>query len=441
MTAPRVSLLRRTIEKLHKSWSFSISLLVHIIIVTIFGTTVLFKVSQEPPDFQNAESEAFVATSEPTATVPQQQPTEAMPPAPNITMTAAPANPQLFNAITTSAAAQANFSFNPMVMAAPNPTAATPSIEMSAAPKPGVTPFIAPALSKADAKAIMEFSSDWAKKDSGGGTRAREFVFTAYIGEYSGGNWDSTVKFTEDAQGKKKIQFGSLPNLLNFIKNRSNDRVKTNHAKVESIKLDSDEIFKKKPPFLFLTGSKDFKLSEAEVENLRKYVRLGGAIWGDSTVPGRNSRFDIAFRREMRRIIPDKDKDWEEIPKNHPIFDEKTGYFPEANRVPAGINYYQEPVYTLKIFDEIAIIYTANDYGDMWQVGLRPDGKIDDVKNKQDNFVAINTKIWSPGSSNNNTYLRNISPEAIEMTYKFGTNMVIHLLTRWEAKIKSAGVL
>jgi hypothetical protein len=441
MTAPRVPFLKRIIEKLHKSWSFSISLLAHIITVTIFGTTVLFKVSQEPPDFQNAESEAFVATSEPTATVPQQQPTEAMPPAPNITMTAAPANPQLFNAITTSAAAQANFSFNPMVMAAPNPTAATPNIEMSAGPKPGVTPFISPVLSKADAKAIMEFSSDWAKKDTGGGTRVREFVFTAYIGEYSGGNWDSTVKFTGDAQGKKKIQSGSLPNLLNFIKNRSNDRVKTNHAKVESIKLDSDELFKKKPPFLFLTGSKDFKLSETEVENLRKYVRLGGAIWGDSTVPGRNSRFDIAFRREMRRIIPDKDKDWEEIPKNHPIFDEKTIYFPEVNRVPAGINYYQEPVYTLKIFDEIAIIYTANDYGDMWQVGLRPDGTIDASKNKEDQFVALNSKIWSPGSPNNNTYLRNISPESLELTYKFGTNMVIHLLTRWEAKIKSAGVL
>ncbi len=31
----------------------------------------------------------------------------------------------------------------------------------------------------------------------------------------------------------------------------------------------------------------------------------------------------------------------------------------------------------MKIYGEIAILYTANDYGDMWQVGLTHDGKID----------------------------------------------------------------
>jgi hypothetical protein len=215
---------------------------------------------------------------------------------------------------------------------------------------------------------------------------------------------------------------------------RSKNKVRTNYDKVKAIKLDSQELFSVKPPFIFMTGSKDFRLTDAEVENLRKYVRLGGAIWGDSSVPGRNSRFDLAFRREMKRVIPDKDKDWEELPKNHPLFDARQAYFPEVIAVPPGINFYKEPVYALKIYGEVAIIYTANDYGDMWQIGLLPDGKVDMGRNEKGQLVALNEVIWS----NRNIYLRNISEPSLDLTYKFGTNLVLHLLTRWDAKVKSA---
>ena len=32
---------------------------------------------------------------------------------------------------------------------------------------------------------------------------------------------------------------------------------------------------------------------------------MGGAIWGDNALPGWGSRFDVAFRREMKRVVPD----------------------------------------------------------------------------------------------------------------------------------------
>jgi hypothetical protein len=35
-------------------------------------------------------------------------------------------------------------------------------------------------------------------------------------------------------------------------------------------------------------------------------------------------------------------------------------------------------------------------------------------------------------------YLRNLSKESLDVTYKFGTNLVLHLLTRWDSKVKSA---
>ena len=76
----------------------------------------------------------------------------------------------------------------------------------------------------------------------------------------------------------------------------------------------------------------------------------------------------------------------------------------------------------------------------MWQVGLTDDSKkIDDSKTGND-FVAINAGIWTPWDKllTNNSYIRNIDPASLDMTYKFGTNIIMHLLTRWESKTKSA---
>ena len=305
---------------------------------------------------------------------------------------------------------------------------------------PQVTPQakLPEGLSKSAAIAMGDFTKNWVPPGQArtGGTREREFVFTAYIGQYTGGNWNSTVQI---ANGK--IWNGSLPNLLDFMHTWSKNNVKTNYQNVKAIKLDSDQLFAGDietggpPPFIFMTGTRDFTLTEKEVANLQKYVRLGGAIWGDSSVPGHNSRFDIAFRREMKRVIPDVDKPWEALPANHPIY--TSAYFPEVKDVPAGLNFYKEQVYALKIYGEIAIIYTANDYGDMWQVGIDSKGQIDTRRNEKQAFVALNPTVWD----NRETYLRNISPQSLRQTYKFGTNMVIHLLTRWEEKLHAAATL
>ncbi len=421
--------LNSLIWKLKNSREFTISLLVHIIFVALFGGTVLFQAAQEPPDFEGEGG--FVAGGGEQVAAPP-QPTQQMPQTQDITATATPVSTSPINAITTTATSPMNFNMAQMVMAPPMPT--TPTATQMAAPKP-----VAPAggmsggMSGDDASAIKAFSQGWGKgSGSGTGTRSREFEFTAYIGQYSSGDWNSTISTVGYQKGV--INNGSLPNLLAYMSTRSRNRVETNFDKVRAIKLDSAELFSIKPPFIFMSGTKDFRLTADEVENLRKYVRVGGAIWGDSSVPGRNSRFDIAFRREMRRVLPDKDKDWEELPKNHPIFDKAKVYFPEVTTVPPGLNFFWEPVYALKIYGKIAVIYTANDYGDMWQIGLMPDGKVDLRRNEKNQFVAINQGLWD----NRGDYIRNLEEPALDLTYKFGTNIVLHLLTRWESKVKSA---
>jgi hypothetical protein len=197
----------------------------------------------------------------------------------------------------------------------------------------------------------------------------------------------------------------------------------------EPLDLASADIFNIKPPFIFFTGSEDFTLTDEEVKNLRRYLLLGGAIWGDSSLPGRNSRFDIAFRREMKEVVSDKDKQFEPLPMDHTLFT-KMKY--TINEMPPGLNYYSEPVYVMRVFDELSVIYTANDYGQMMQIGLTQDGEIDTRRDAQNNFVAIDGEIWW----NRGIYFRNIDEESLRRSYEFSINMVMYLLTRWEDKLR-----
>lgn len=437
MAFPSNILVQKILDKFSNSRDLTISFFLHVILVVILGTTVLFQVNSEPPDFEG-ESGGFVSSEDQTTpTEPVQQPTETTF---NVTAVTPPQQSSQLTAITTSAA-NLDFSMNSSVV--PTPVTAPPTEAPASVAAPTAPSVSGEKMSTATASQIKAFTGGWGKgSGSGTGIRQREFEFTAFIGQYQGGNWNSTVRVQNG-----KITGGSLPNLLYIINKWSKDKIKTNDKNVVAIKLDSDEIFSKKPPFIFMTGTRDFKLSDKEVETLQKYVRSGGCIWGDSSLPGLRSRFDIAFRREMRRVIPDVDKNFEPLPKDHEIYTKN--YFPEIKEPPPGLNYYREPVFALKIYDEIAVIYTANDYGDMWQVGLLDNGTIDMRTNESTQFVAINPNVWAF----RNTYLGNINPPAPKKpgdpvvatnlvdTYKFGTNIILHLLTRWESKTARAPTL
>ncbi|HEY5742423.1 MAG TPA: DUF4159 domain-containing protein [Terrimicrobiaceae bacterium] len=417
-------LFQKLLDKFSSSREFTISFALHAVLIGLFGGTVLFRAVQEPPDFEG-EWGGFVQPNEVAAPPQTKQP----PPQEttfNVAAVPAAAGSSQVNTITTTAMNPLDFAMNPIITA---PITTTPT----APPQPAVAPPASGAgtdgMSTATAAQIKSFTGGWGKGQGGGvGVRSREFEFTAYIGQYSGGNWNSTIRISAG----KKIETGSLPNLLYMMSIWSKDKIKTNYKNVEAITLDSDQIFTVKPPFIFLTGTRDFKLSDKEVANLQKYVRMGGCIWGDSSLPGLRSRFDIAFRREMKRVIPDVDKNFEPLATNHPIFTE--GYFADVKEVPSGLNFYREPVFAMKIYGEIAVLYTANDYGDMWQVGLNQQGQIDLRKNAQDKFIAINPDIYE----RRDLYLRNIEPASLSMCFKFGTNVVIHLLTRWESKVRTA---
>ena len=435
MDAPeKNSLLDRLIEKFNNSRFFTISFVLHVLLIVIFGGTVLFEAMQEPPDFEGGEG-GFLAGGEEMAPPPsaaQVQPQET-----TFTVTTPAVQNTTVAAITTTGQNPLNFSMDAIITPSTMVKPSTPTTAVTAAPTAAAG---AAGMSAAAAGQIREFTGGWGKgSGSGTGTRQREFDFTAFIAKYSGGNWNSVFRVVDN------IPQGALPNLLEFMSKESRDKIKTNYNKVEPVSLDSDRIFAAKPPFIFFTGSQDFTLTDKEVANLRKYVRLGGAIWGDSSVPGRGSPFDIAFRREMRRVIPDKDKDFEALSPNDAMF-RRAPYFPEIKQQPPGLNYYEEPVYVMRYFGEIAIIYTANDYGDMWEFGIKQkspreweiNADRDESPGKGNTFIALQWDLYI----DNGIYVHNANPippiASIMDTYKFGTNMIIHLLTRWEDKLRSA---
>ncbi len=418
--------------------SLTFSTIIHAFLVLALGGTVLFKKYTEPPDFA-AEPGGLVSTDVSAQPPPEAQPQLSQPQfsqqTPNVS--AVPTAPSQLAALTTTNLTTSSFNLASSSMNMP----AIKSDKLSAPMTPNVSTATAKGLSKDIAGKIANFTAGWAK----GGTssfskplKSREFEFTAYLAKYGkeednegakglGGGWTSTVQL----EGGQIVK-GSLPNLLYVMSKLSKRKIQA-EPQAQPLDLSSDEIFEKKPPFIWFTGRRDFKLSDKEVEVLGEYLRRGGCIWGDSSLPGQRSRFDIAFRREMMRLVPDPNQPWVPLPPNHPIFTTHA-YYSEIRAVPPGINFYDEPIYTLQGYGgEIAVIYTANDYGDMWQFGIDEKGEIDLSRDERKEMVAVNEQMWH----RRGLYVRNIEAKALFDTYKFGTNIIIHLLTRWEDKIRN----
>ncbi|MCP4375616.1 MAG: DUF4159 domain-containing protein, partial [bacterium] len=96
------------------------------------------------------------------------------------------------------------------------------------------------------------------------------------------GDWDPTTH--------------GLPNLMKYIARNTTLKVQ---FKREVVELGSAKLFKY--PVLYMTGLRDFKLTKAEVAQLRKYILGGGVLIADSAA-GRKA-FDVAFRRELKRAL------------------------------------------------------------------------------------------------------------------------------------------
>ncbi|WP_181306486.1 DUF4159 domain-containing protein [Rufibacter sp. XAAS-G3-1] len=103
----------------------------------------------------------------------------------------------------------------------------------------------------------------------------------------------------------------SLPNLISFC----NRELKANIApQEEAVEPGSPELLDY--PFVHMTGHGNVIFTEAEVQNLRKYLTSGGFLHIDD-----NYGLDKFARREMKKVFPELD--FIELPFNHPVYHQK----------------------------------------------------------------------------------------------------------------------
>jgi hypothetical protein len=69
-------------------------------------------------------------------------------------------------------------------------------------------------------------------------------------------------------------------------------------------------------PFLFMNGHNDFVFTQAEIDNLKKYLAHGGFFFSSGCCT--NPNFPAAWRREFSRIFPNEKV--KPIPYDHVIY-------------------------------------------------------------------------------------------------------------------------
>ena len=111
--------------------------------------------------------------------------------------------------------------------------------------------------------------------------------------------------------GDWDTQPSSLAALLKHVAENTTMEVQ---FKKENVDLRSADAFAH--PILYMTGHKEFRLTDEEVTNLRRYLSAGGVLLANACC-GRKG-FDTAFRREIKRVLPEKGLD--RIVPEHPVY-------------------------------------------------------------------------------------------------------------------------
>ena len=170
-------------------------------------------------------------------------------------------------------------------------------------------------------------------------------------------------------------------NLLTFVRAKTGMDI---DARYEFIDLLSDKLFT--VPFLFMTGHGNISFSDAEVERLRAYLANGGFLYADD-----DYGMDKAFRREMKRVFPDRDL--VELPFSHGLYH---SFFPFPNGVPKTHEHDGKPPQGFGILDygRLVVYYTyESNPSDGW---ADPDVHHDPPKVREEALqFGTNIVVWA----------------------------------------------
>ena len=147
----------------------------------------------------------------------------------------------------------------------------------------------------------------------------------------------------------------SIPNILSYL--TKNTSIKVAHDEYR-IKLTTKEL--RGHPYLYMTGHGNIRFTDEEIIDLREYLLGGGFLHTDD-----NYGLNTSFRREMKRVFPDRD--FVELPHDHAVFH---SYFDMPNGLPKIHEHDGKPPQLFALYNEdrIMVIYSfESDLGDGWE--------------------------------------------------------------------------
>ncbi|MFQ5689696.1 MAG: DUF4159 domain-containing protein [Gemmatimonadota bacterium] len=147
----------------------------------------------------------------------------------------------------------------------------------------------------------------------------------------------------------------SLPNLLRAIRERTGIRVDRRPGRIRLTDPDLRDY-----PYLYLTGHGNIRFSASELTLLRSYLTGGGFLHADD-----NYGLDSSFRREVRRLFPDREL--VEVPLDHPVY---RIFYPFPGGLPKVHEHDGLPARGLGIFldGRLVLFYSyQSDLGDGWE--------------------------------------------------------------------------
>lgn len=168
--------------------------------------------------------------------------------------------------------------------------------------------------------------------------------------------------------GPWKTRTAAFPMLLNAFHDVTGTPVSFD---LRDVRLTDQTIFQM--PFLYLTGTTDFTLTEQERANLRRFLTNGGVLFVEAS-EGRPS-FDGAVRQELAQVLPGRK--FEALPKTHSLFREPSKVEAVKAR-PAlaalrGNELQQSPeLYGIELNGSLAVIYCPFDLSAGWERAIAP---------------------------------------------------------------------
>lgn len=168
--------------------------------------------------------------------------------------------------------------------------------------------------------------------------------------------------------GEWKTRHNGISILLQQFNKRTDIPVKFGH---QDLSAADSKLFD--APLIYLTGHNQFQFNEAEIRNLREYLRKGGFLLAEACC-GRTG-FDQSFRREIKKVLPECSL--VPVPQESQMFSlpnqvKAAGVTPALASALGGANTIPPKLQGIELNGQYAVIYSPYAMCGGWEMAQNP---------------------------------------------------------------------